>query len=232
MTLILLPNLLQETASVDLYFPKDLKNIILSLDGVIAEDEKNARRYLLKFMQRDAFQKIKIELLNEHTKDTEIKDLLKLIKEENWGLISDAGLPCIADPGSKLVKLAKEKNIKVKAISGPSSIFLALMLSGLNGQKFSFQGYLPREENNLIEKIKFLESVSLKQKQTQIFIEAPYRSDKLLNILIKTLNKDTVLSIAINLCAKDEKVITQKITQWEKQKIYIGKNPVVFLFES
>ncbi|NGX28459.1 MAG: Ribosomal RNA small subunit methyltransferase I [Candidatus Anoxychlamydiales bacterium] len=232
MTLILLPNLIDDSASIDLYFPKDLKDIILSLDGLIAENEKNARRYLLRFIDREKMQKIKIRLLNEHTTSDEIKVLLNLIKNENFGLISDAGLPCIADPGSKLVFLSHQSNIEVKALTGPSSIFLALMLSGLNGQKFAFQGYLPRDENQLIQKIKFLESESLKQKQTQIFIEAPYRSDKLLNILKKSLNKNTLLSIAINLSSKDEKVITQKVSFWQKQKLIIGKNPAIFLFSS
>lgn len=232
MTLILLPNLIDDIANIDLYFPKDLKDIILSLDGLIAENEKNARRYLLRFIDREKMQKIKIRLLNEHTTSDEIKVLLNLIKNENFGLISDAGLPCIADPGSKLVFLSHQSNIKVKALTGPSSIFLALMLSGLNGQKFAFQGYLPRDENQLIQKIKFLESESLKQKQTQIFIEAPYRSDKLFNILKKSLNKNTLLSIAINLSSKDEKVITQKVSLWQKQKLIIGKNPAIFLFQS
>ena len=232
MTLILLPNLLDEKANIDQNFPKDLKNIILSLDGLIAENEKNARRYLLRFIKRESLSSVKIVLLNEHTKNHEINDLLNLIKNEKYGLISDAGLSCIADPGSKLVRLANIYNIRVKAIPGPSSIFLALQLSGLNGQKFSFEGYLPREEKKLIEKIKFLEKESLQQKKTQIFIEAPYRSDKLLNILKNTLNPKTLLSVAINLTSKDEKVITQKIASWRKHKLTIGKNPAIFLFES
>ena len=158
--------------------------------------------------------------------------LLKLIENKKIGLISDAGLPCIADPGSKLVKLARAKNIKIEAYPGPSSIFLALMQSGLNAQKFAFQGYLPRKEEELIEKIKYLEKESFQNKITQIFIEAPYRSDKMLNLLLKILKGDVLLSLAINLTSKDEKVITKKVYEFKKLKVVIGKNPSVFLLEA
>ncbi|MFA6118764.1 MAG: SAM-dependent methyltransferase [Parachlamydiales bacterium] len=230
MPLILLPNLLDENQDIDLYFPPKLKTIIESLEGLIAENEKNARNYLFRFLQREEAKKINLKLLNEHTKESELKELIELIAKGNWGIISDAGLPCIADPGANLVKYARAKNIEVKAVSGPSSIFLALMLSGLNGQQFSFHGYLPREEDELKKKIKFLENETLKNKTTQIFIEAPYRSDKLLNILRNTLKDDFYLCIAISLTAKEEKVITKKIKEWKEDPLIIGKNPTVFLF--
>lgn len=232
MTLILLPNLLDDSADIDMYFPKKLPSIIASLNGLIAESEKNAIHYLLRFLNKEELCKVKIRLLNEHTKDFEIKNLINEISNEKWGLISDAGLPCIADPGSLLVKLAKEKNIQVQAIPGPSSIFLALMLSGLNGQKFSFLGYLPREENLLIKNIKYLEGESAKQKITQIFIEAPYRSDKVFDVLKKNLKETTILSVAINLTSKDEKVITKSVKEMRLIDLKIGKNPSIFLFQS
>ena len=229
MTLILLPNLLDDEADLIKNLPMDyLKQIIPSLDGLIAEDEKKARRYLLKFVARDDLPPIK--LLNEHSSEDDLQLLLNLISKEKWGLISDAGLPCIADPGSKLVFLAREKNIKIEAVFGPSSIFLALMLSGLGGQKFCFQGYLPRKEDELIKKIKFLEKISSLENATQIFIEAPYRSDKMFNILKKTLKPKTYLSIAISLTSKDQRVITKKVKDFEN--LVIGKNPSVFLFKS
>jgi 16S rRNA (cytidine1402-2'-O)-methyltransferase len=230
MTLILLPNLLSDDADIDLYFPKKLKDIILSLDGLIAENEKNARHYLLKFLSKDEFQKIKIELLNEHSTDDDLDKLLKLICNKTYGLISDSGLPCIADPGSQLVKKANQLNINVTAVTGPSSIFLALMLSGLNGQRFSFHGYLPKKDDELIKKIRSLENESLKNESTQIFIEAPYRSDRMLNILKTTLKDDCFLTVAINLTGKDEKVITKKIKEWKLDKLIIGKVPTIFLF--
>ncbi|NGX63773.1 MAG: Ribosomal RNA small subunit methyltransferase I [Candidatus Anoxychlamydiales bacterium] len=230
MTLILLPNLLDENADIDLYFPKNLQDIVASLDSFIAEGEKNARKFLFKFLTRDQFQKLDIKLLNEHSTDDEIQDLLKLCSNKKCGLISDAGLPCIADPGSKLVYLAHKNNIDVQAIIGPSSIFLALMLSGLNAQRFCFHGYLLRKEDELINQIKYLEDESKNKNSTQVFIEAPYRSDKMLNILRKTLKKDTLLSLSINLTSKDEKVITKKVKDFQKTEISIGKTPTVFLF--
>jgi len=232
MTLILLPNLLDESADIDLYFPKNIKTIVASLEGIIAEDEKNARRYLLRFIDREKLQKLPIKLLNEHTKDDDILDLLRLVENKKIGLISDAGLPCIADPGSKLIKRLKDKNIEIRAYPGPSSIFLALMLSGLNAQKFAFQGYLPRKEDELILKLKKLEKESSQNNITQIFIEAPYRSDKMLNCLVKTLNKETLLSVAINLTSKEEKIITKRVLEFKKLNLVIGKNPTVFLFRA
>ncbi len=227
--LILLPNLLDELADIDLYFPKKLKDIILSLDGLIAENEKNARRYLLRFVDKEKLQKMQIRLLNEHTEDDEILDLSKQIEHKNFALISDVGLPCIADPGSKLVRLL---NDKIEAYPGPSCVFLALMLSGLNAQRFAFQGYLPRKSDELIRKIKDLERQSRQNKITQIFIEAPYRSDKMLNFLIKYLKKDTTLCVATNLTSKNQKIVRKKIDLFKKQKFLIGKNPTVFLFEA
>lgn len=232
MTLILLPNLLDESSDPDLYLPKNLKNILLSLDGLFAESEKSARHFLLKFLSKEEFNKIKIKLLNEHTKEEEIKTFIKDILNQRWGLISDAGLPCIADPGSMLVKFAHQNNIEVQALSGPSSIFLSLMLSGLYAQKFSFLGYLPREEPHLIKEIKFLENESFKQKSTQIFIEAPYRADKLFEILKKHLRDTTLLSISINLTSKDQRVVTKTIKEMKKINLVIGKNPAIFLFQS
>jgi 16S rRNA (cytidine1402-2'-O)-methyltransferase len=232
MTLILLPNLLDESSDIDLYLPKKLKETLLSLDGLIAESEKSARHFLFKFLSKDEFLKIKIKLLNEHTKQEELKSFIKDIASQRWGLISDAGLPCIADPGSNLVKLAHENNIEVEALFGPSSIFLSLMLSGLNAQKFSFLGYLPREENLLVKEIKSLENISSSEKSTQIFIEAPYRSDKIFELLKKHLKETTYLCIAVNLTSKDQKVITKSIKEMRKVNLIIGKNPTIFLVQA
>jgi 16S rRNA (cytidine1402-2'-O)-methyltransferase len=162
----------------------------------------------------------------------EIKSFIKEITKSRWGLISDAGACCIADPGSDLVKLARENNVLVKVINGPSSVFLSLMLSGLNAQKFAFQGYLPRKEKLLIKKIKFLEYESFKQKITQIFIEVPYRSDKILKILMKNLKKETLLSVAINLTSESEKIVTKKIKEFQRFDLKIGKNPSIFLIQA
>ncbi|MBN2479585.1 MAG: SAM-dependent methyltransferase [Parachlamydiales bacterium] len=233
MTLYVLPNLLSDDASISKYLPEDFKKIVLSLDGIICESEKEIRRFLLKVIDRDDFQKLKICLLNEHTTHDEIISILKNIKDdENWGLFSDAGLPCIADPGSNLIFLAKQKNIKIDIVPGPSSIIFALILSGLNSQNFSFHGYLPRKDDELLKMIKKLSERAKIEKSTEVFIEAPYRSDKMLTFLLNTLDDDIYLSLAISLTSKDERVITKKVKDFKKnsKNIVIGKSPTVFLF--
>ena len=222
--LILLPNLISEETSHELFLPAIVKEKVAVINGIIAESEKEARRYLKRFIPH--FREIPIRLLNEHTSD--INELIKpLLKGETWGLISDAGLPCIADPGHLLVAKARELNIQVQALPGPSSLMLALMLSGLPAQRFSFHGYLPREEVELKAQLRKLEKEGI----TQLFIEAPYRSEKMLNTLIETLNDKTRLCVASNLTATDEFVATHSIFQWKKlSKPQINKKPTVFLF--
>jgi len=181
-----------------------------------------------EFVKKEDFQKLEIILLNEHTKEEEFKEIIKKIKDQKWALLSDAGLPCIADPGSKLVYLARENNIDIKAISGPSSIFLALMLSGLKAQSFTFHGYLPREEKDLFLK---LEKIQKEAKEyTQIFIEAPYRSDKLYKTLLDKLDGDIYLSVAINLTSSKQRVFTKKVRELKKANISLEKEPAIFLF--
>ena len=173
MTLIVLPNLLNEEADPDLFFPKKLKDIIHSLNGLIAEDEKNGRKFLKRFYANDDWKKIKIEVLNEHSDRVIIFELIKQIKNNRWGIISDAGLCCIADPGSELIYEAKKESINIEVISGPSSIFFALILSGLHSQRFSFQGYLPREENELIKKNKtFGKTIKSRKNYSNIYRSA------------------------------------------------------------
>src|SRR5262249_13098213 len=150
MTLFLLPNLLDETLAWEPFLPASVAAAVQSLDGLIAESEKEGRRYLRRFVNHERMAATPIRLLNEHTQPKEIGELLEpLIRGERWGLISDAGLPCIADPGAPLVLLAHEKKIRVETFSGPSSIVMALQLSGLSGQRFAFHGYLPREAPDL-----------------------------------------------------------------------------------
>lgn len=208
MTLYLLPNLLHEDTSIDL-LPRKLEALIPTLNGIIAESEKGGRHFLRRFSIH-----LPIELLNEHTKD--ISDLLQpLQKGENWGLISDAGLPCLADPGYQLVALARQKNIRIEALAGPSSILLALMLSGLPAQSFVFHGYLPREKPDLIQKLRQLE----KDPMTHLFIETPYRNQKTLETLIETLAPTTTLCIASNLTHPSQLVLTHPISNWRKQSL-------------
>lgn len=229
--IILLPNLLSESLSEDDFLPQKLKSEVEKLDGLIAESRKGGIRYLLRFLERKKANEIPLFLLNEHTKKEEIEELFQKIKKGGvWGLVSDAGLPCIADPGSSLVALAHKHKISIKALSGPCSITQAIMVSGLSGQSFCFHGYLPKDEADLIVKIKKMEKLSREERSTQIFIETPYRVDKLLNILLKTLSENVRLCVAQNLTTENEKVFCFEVKEWKKSHIVLGKEVSVFLF--
>jgi 16S rRNA (cytidine1402-2'-O)-methyltransferase len=236
-SLILLPNVLhdgdEDTRSV---FPPIVQDKVISIKGLIAENEKEARRFLKRFTfpEGRTFREIPIKLLNEHTKPEELEDLLKpLLDGETWGLISDAGLPCLADPGANLVALARRKGVKVEAVPGPSSLFLALMLSGLSAQSFTFHGYLERDLNSKELQIKELEKTSAKLGQTQLCIEAPYRNLNLFESLVKNLSPETTLSVCSNLTAPDELVMTYTVKEWRKKSLPdIHKKPTIFLFVS
>lgn len=233
--LLLLPNFLSEEALLET-LPAILNEKISNLDGIIAESEKEARRYLkhFSFKEGKTFRDIPIRLLNEHTSREEVVDLLgPVIQGQIWGVISDAGLPCIADPGSQLVALAKQKGVAIEAISGPSSVFLALMLSGLSAQRFFFQGYLDREPLKLRSEIQMLEKESKQRKCTQVCIEAPYRSISLFTALLEVLDDNTKLSIACDLTSKSEVSDTFFIRQWKKRAAPdLQKKPTVFLFSA
>ncbi len=237
MPLILLPNVLHEGESdLSLLFPPAVEKKVCSLQGLIAENEKEARRYLKRFTfpEGRSFRDIPLKLLNEHTKKEELADLLAPIMQgEVWGLISDAGLPCLADPGAHLVLLARQKGVLVEAICGPSSIFLALMLSGLGAQNFTFHGYLPREENLLKPRIKALEKESELEGRTQLCIEAPYRGQSLMQVLIQELKPNTLLSVCVHLTAPDQEIHTFSVQQWRKNPpLDMQKRPAIFLFSA
>ena len=229
--LILLPNLLDESLSHETSLSPDVGIAVRSIQGLIVESEKAGRRYLRRFLSHDEMTRIPLRLLNEHTQ--ELSELLApLEKGECWGLISDAGLPCLADPGADLVWQARGRGIAIEALSGPSSIILALQLSGLCGQRFAFHGYLPKEMPDLERRILDLERRSREEDSTQAFIEAPYRSAKLLELLIKILKPTTRLCFASSLMTPAERVISQRVSQWQTAKIEVGKEPVVFLFQA
>lgn len=220
--LFLLPNLLDESLSSD--FPPSVTTAVHQLQGLICESEKSARRYLRRFISHDEMTKMPLRLLNEHTQKGELENLLDpILNGEVWGLISDAGLPCIADPGSDLVFLAHQKNVSVETFVGPCSIIMALQLSGFSGQNFSFHGYLPKDPIELAAKLKELEKLP----GSQIWIEAPYRTAKMLETLKEALLPTTLLSIASSLHLPEQKVFTKPISEWKN--ISIGKEPAIFL---
>lgn len=227
-TLYLFPVTLGET-EVSLVIPAYNIELIKSITVFIAEDAKNARRFLKQCAYPD-LSKAEILLLNEHTKYSELPELTNaLFQGKNMGLLSDAGCPGIADPGADVVKHVHQKGIKVVPLVGPSSIVLSIMASGFNGQNFAFSGYLPIEKPQRIKRIKELEQLAYKSNQSQFFIETPYRNVSLFDDLLSNLNSETLLCLGISLTTASEKIITKSISQWKKTpKPELNKVPAVF----
>ena len=194
------------------------------------ENEKAGRKFIKKITPAKVQDSLKLNLINKFTLKEELNSFLKPIYDGfNIGLISDAGCPGVADPGSDIIKIAHELNIKVVPLVGPSSILLAIMSSGLNGQNFAFNGYLPIDKDDKKSKIKELERLSFQKNQSQIFIETPYRNNKMFEDLLKNLSDSTNLCIACDLTLKNEFVRTLSINEWGKNKINIDKKPAIFI---
>jgi len=205
-------------------------DIIKSLDEFIVEDLRTARRFLIKAGINKPIDDLTFHLLNEHTKQEDINTFLtSLHNGKNIGLLSDAGCPAIADPGSAIVKIAHKKGIKVVPLVGPSSILLALIASGLNGQLFSFHGYLPKQNADRIKKIKQLEQDVLKTGSTQLFIETPYRNDSIIKDILSVCNNDILLCVASDLTLASERIQTITIGEWKKEKLSFNDHPAIFL---
>ena len=232
MMFYILPNLLDPTLPIDRYFPPHMKEVVCSLTGLVAESEKAARQFLKLFMDREAFSKVQLWTLNEHSSKEDLVEIVQGIqKMKHTGMISDCGMPCLADPGSNLIYALHKKKIPMQVIMGPSAILQALLLSGLSAQSFSFHGYLPREVPDLKKKLLELEVQS--RFATQLWIEAPYRSSKMLDIILETLHPKTLLSVAKNLSLASEKICTQSIEEWRSASSFFeGKEPSVFLISS
>jgi len=226
--LLLLPNVLEESLPEGPFLPASLVDAVSGLDGLIAESERSARRYLCRFLSHEKMAALPLRLLNEHTPPQEIGSLLTPIASgQAWGLLSDAGLPCIADPGADLVAAARQSGIGVEAVPGPCSLILALQLSGFSGQRFSFHGYLPRDEEELQRAVQDLERRA--EEGTQIWIEAPYRSLKMFDFLKRRLHPTTLLCVAINLTTLLERVESHPVQAWKSLPFSMGKEPAVFL---
>lgn len=228
--LLLLPNLLGDTAPA-LVLPPSIAEAVANLDGLIAESAGGGRRYLGRFPTKRPPHLIPIALLNEHTPKKDMDFLLEpILKGERWGLVSDAGLPCIADPGAQLVYRARQLGIAVEAFAGPSSIVMALMLSGFSGQQFTFHGYLERDALKLKGQLQQLEHDAKHTKYTQIWMEAPYRSDVMLENILQALSPNTLLSVAWDLTLPTQGVVTQPVHQWKQYlRPELNKKNVVFL---
>ncbi len=210
--------------------PISIKKIIEETTHYIVENEKTARRFIKKISPTKSQPSLELSLLNKFTEDIELNSFLDpCLEGHNVGVLSEAGCPGIADPGADIVKLAHQKNIQVVPLVGPSSILLALMASGMNGQGFSFNGYLPIDKQERKQKIKQLERVSFEQNQSQLFIETPYRNEKLLSDLITILHPNTRLCIAVDITLTTEYIKTLPVSQWKKAKVELHKRPCIFI---
>jgi 16S rRNA (cytidine1402-2'-O)-methyltransferase len=229
-TLFLIPNVIVENTHRAV-IPNHVLENLKSIQYFLAEDIRTARRYLSSLKIYDSIESLHFEVLNKDTQEKELAELLKpVIEGKNIGVISESGCPGVADPGAMAVEYAHKKNISVVPLVGPSSILLALMGSGLNGQQFAFHGYLPIDSKEASRKIKELESESRLKNQTQIFIETPYRNNQVLKYLVDGLHSHTSLCIALNLTGKDEFIKMQTVAEWKKNIPMLPKEPAVFLF--
>jgi 16S rRNA (cytidine1402-2'-O)-methyltransferase len=227
--LYLIPNSLGSD-DLGLTIPPVVFELINKIDHYIAENTGSAAKFLKLVGIKKNLRDLTFYPLNINTKAGDITGYLDESEKGNdIGLISEAGLPCIADPGAVIVTMAHEKNIEVVPLTGPSSILMSLQASGLNGQNFAFNGYLPIDQGKRKQKLKELERKALRDDQTQIFIEAPHRNDKLLEEIIKSCGDDLRLSLSTGLTTSGEKIMTKSIAKWKKTDIIIGKIPAIFL---
>jgi 16S rRNA (cytidine1402-2'-O)-methyltransferase len=207
--------------------------VLESLKGFrtfVVEEMRTARRYLSRAGLKGHIGELEFFELNEHTDQATIEGYLKLFEGgNNVALISEAGLPAVADPGAQLVALAHQHDIEVVPAVGPSSLMLALMASGLNGQSFAFCGYIPAKSEERRSKLRTLEKVSGQWKQTQILIETPYRNDSLFADILAVCGASTKVCVAANITMPDAYIKTMKVSQWKKEGLTIGKRPCVFL---
>ena len=230
--LYLIPNTLGKVALLEV-LPIAVKKKIEDIDIYIVESEKSARRFIKTICPDKSQEKLKLFTLNKFTETLEIPNYLNPCIEqgESIGLISDAGCPAVADPGSEVVRLAHERNIKVVPIVGPSSILLAMMASGMNGQNFAFNGYLPIDKNERKAMLKKLEKRSFDHKQAQAFIETPYRNQNLLEDLCRVLHPSTRICVACDLTLSSEYIKTLSAVEWLKNKVDLHKRPTIFVLQ-
>lgn len=227
--LYLIPTTLGEV-DLERVLPNYNSSVIKRIRYFVVENIRTARRFIKKTDHEINIDDLVFFELNEHTDKKTLEEFLQPISEGfDIGIISEAGCPGVADPGADLVRIAHEKNIKVIPLIGPSSILLSLMASGMNGQNFAFLGYLPVKPADRIKTLKEIEKRSAIEKQTQIFIETPYRNMKLFEDLLATLHPLTRLCIAADLTIESESIRTQTISNWKKQKPDLNKRPAIFL---
>ncbi len=227
--LYLIPSLLGDSP-VENSLPSYNIEVIRSIDEYIVEDIRSARRFLIKAKIDKPIDSLTFHLYNEHSKNTDINSVVAgLMNGKNIGLVSEAGCPSIADPGAEIIQFAHRNNIRVIPLVGPSSILMALISSGLNGQNFAFNGYLPKKEPDRIKALRQLETLVWQKNQTQLFIETPYRNDSLLKDILNACKGETLLCIAADITLPTEMIKTQTIQQWKSSKHSFNDHPAVFL---
>jgi len=227
-SLFLIPTTLGDTA-ISKVLPDYNTTVILSIKHFIVENIRTARRFLKKTEPGIDIDTLTFFTLNKHTSKESISGFLKPLEEGySVGIISEAGCPAIADPGAEVVSLAQQKNIRVIPLVGPSSIVLALMASGFNGQSFAFHGYLPIDNEERIKTLKIMEQRMYSEDQTQLFIETPYRNNKILDDILRTCKPATKLCIAADITLDSEYIKTLSVLDWKKQKPDLSKRPCIF----
>ena len=228
--LYLIPVLISESSQINV-LPPVVLDTVGKIRHFLCEDIRSARRFVSSLKVHPSVENLDFQLLDKDTPSTELDALMEPLRQGfSIGVLSESGCPGVADPGSMAVRYAHRFGVKVIPLSGPNSILLALMASGLNGQRFAFHGYLPIESRERVRKIKNLELESREKDQTQIFIETPYRNQALLKDLVANLRNETDLCVAANLTGSTESIITMTVSQWRKRQLLMEKIPSVFLF--
>lgn len=230
--LFLIPCTLGDNEPLEV-LPMSIKRTIEGIDHFIVENEKSARHFIKKICSKKPQSSLHIYILNKFTEPEALPSFLQpCLEGRHVGVISEAGCPGIADPGAAVVSLAHQKGIRVVPLVGPSSILLALMASGLNGQHFTFNGYLPIDSSERRSVIKRLEKISKENNQAQLFIETPYRNDKLYTELIKVLAPSTLLCIGCELTLSGEFIATKSIKEWKGIALDLNKKPTIYIIQA
>lgn len=227
--LYLIPTTLGESDPLDV-LPYSIKRTIEFIDDYIVENEKTARKFIKSIDPEKVQASLRLSALNKHTEASEYNKMIQpCLEGKNIGLMSEAGCPGVADPGAVIVKLAHEKNIQVIPLVGPSSILLAMMASGMNGQNFAFIGYLPIDKTDKKITLRNLEKLSQDKNQSQIFIETPYRNNKMLEDILQALQPNTHLCVAADITLPTEYIKTMRVSDWKKTKIELHNRPAIFI---
>ena len=227
--LYLIPTTLGESNPLDV-LPIQVKYIIDRINTYIVENEKTTRRFIKQITPEKSQPGLNLFVLNKHTEPQDLPNFLEpCLQGEDIGLISEAGCPAIADPGADIVKLAHDKNIQVVPLVGPSSILLAVMSSGMTGQSFAFNGYLPIDKHDRKKELVRLERLSQQQNQSQLFIETPYRNNAMLEDICKTLQDQTLVCVACDITLQTEFIKTKSVKEWKKNSADLHKRPALFI---